>query len=290
MRRSALGSVLLLTAAVAVASAQVPKQWPLAPVPPEGQRVAPFFDGFYENADGTITLSFGFSNFNKEETVEIPLGPDNFIEPAQYNGMQPEHFRVVNYGGFSGPRERGTFAVTVPPDFQGDVVWTIRSPNGSVNSVPGRARSVAYELGLTPQAAGSLRPLVRLAADGPVGWGPLGIVKAEGTDLTSTLNAGFDRLLLGIGAIFGKEGKVSQYLSGTTQTAQQAFGTVQQAWQSTTDAIIGNNQAAQTSGEMAFGAVAAAAQEAAATVTDSQGQAAAAATDPTRERATADER
>ena len=56
MRRSALCSVLLLTAAVAGTSAQVPKQWPLAPVPPEGQRVAPFFDGFYENADGTITV------------------------------------------------------------------------------------------------------------------------------------------------------------------------------------------------------------------------------------------
>jgi hypothetical protein len=140
--------------------------------------VAPYFDGWFQNPDGSRTFSFGYLNRNTDTTsvIEIPVGPDNFIEPARFNGMQPEHFRVVNYGGFSGPRERGVFAVTVPADYQGDVVWTIRSPNGQVASVPGRARSVAYQLGLTPQAAGSLRPLVKLSADGPSGWGPEGLV------------------------------------------------------------------------------------------------------------------
>ena len=49
-----------------------------------GLRVAPFFDGWYPNPDGTVTLSFGYSNLNREEVVEIPLGPDNFIEPKEY--------------------------------------------------------------------------------------------------------------------------------------------------------------------------------------------------------------
>lgn len=181
-------SAVVLTLALGLAAragrldAQIPSARPLAPPGPKGDFIAPYFDGWFQNPDGSRTFSFGYLNRNTDPArgvIEIPIGPDNFIEPAQYNGMQPEHFRVVNYGGFSGPRERGTFAVTVPPDFRGDVVWTIRSPNGYVASVPGRARSVAYELGLTPQAAGSLRPLVRLAADGPVGWGPVGITKAE---------------------------------------------------------------------------------------------------------------
>ncbi len=52
-------------------------QRPLAPLPQDGLRVVPFFDGWYENPDGTITLSFGYSNLNRQEVVEIPLGPDN---------------------------------------------------------------------------------------------------------------------------------------------------------------------------------------------------------------------
>ena len=155
---------------------------PLAPPTPTGGVVAPYFDGFFTNPDGSRTFSFGYLNRNTDPVrgiVEIPVGPDNFIEPAQYNGMQPTTFYVVNYGGFSGPRERGTFAVTVPPDFRGDVVWTLKNPNGEVTRVPGRARSVAYELSITPQAAGSLRPLVWLSPNGKQGWGPTGVVKDE---------------------------------------------------------------------------------------------------------------
>jgi hypothetical protein len=179
--RAALAVGLTLAVIPAHLEAQEHPGLPLAPPPPHGGMVAPYFDGWFQNPDGTRTFSFGYLNRNTDSTsvVEIPIGPDNFIEPAQFNGMQPEHFRVVSYSGFSGPRERGVFAVTVPADFQGDVVWTIRSPNGQVASVPGRARSVAYQLGLTPQAAGSLRPLVRLSTEGPAGWGPEGLVQKE---------------------------------------------------------------------------------------------------------------
>jgi hypothetical protein len=197
--RRAIGGLTLALAATGWAAgtltAQDPTGLPLAPPPPRDGFVAPYFDGWIQHEDGSRTFSFGFLNRNTDPdaAVEIPLGPDNFIEPARFDGMQPEHFPVVNYGGFSGPRERGAFAVTVPSDFQGDVVWTLRSPNGTVASVPGRARSVAYELGTTPQAAGSQRPLVRFSADGPAGWGPTGIVMDEvlttpvGVPLTITI-------------------------------------------------------------------------------------------------------
>ena len=42
------------------------REFPLAPPNAGGNFVAPYFDGFYENADGSFTLSFGFMNRNDE--------------------------------------------------------------------------------------------------------------------------------------------------------------------------------------------------------------------------------
>ncbi len=156
------------------------REFPLAPPNSSGNFVAPFFDGWYENPDGTFTLSFGFMNRNDEDLVEIPIGPDNFIEPAQYNGGQPTSFPVVSYGGFGGPRERGVFAVVVPADFQGDVWWTLTT-DGYTTKVPGRLKGSgqmltnAYTLSITPQAEGSLRPSIRFDRNGPEGIGITGI-------------------------------------------------------------------------------------------------------------------
>lgn len=183
--RSLLLGVVLVTAAIGVVGAQAPKQWPLAPTPPDGQRVVPFFDGFYENADGSFSLSFGFSNLNREETIEIPLGPDNFIEPKEFDGRQPTSFPTVAGLGPTGARrdrERGVFTVTVPPNFKGDVVWTLRH-GGQVHKVPGRTKSGAYGL-KWPMAMGSIPPTLRFAATGPEGRGPMGI---EGPALQATV-------------------------------------------------------------------------------------------------------
>jgi hypothetical protein len=160
------------------------REFPLAPPNSRGNFVAPFFDGFYENEDGTYTLSFGFMNRNDEELIEIPLGPNNFIEPAQYNGGQPTSFPVVSYGGFGGPRERGAFGVIVPADFQGDVWWTVTT-DGYTTRVPGRLKGSgqmltnAYTLSTTAQAEGSLRPSIRFRRDGPEGIGVSGIRNPE---------------------------------------------------------------------------------------------------------------
>ena len=176
-RQSFVFSLVLMTAAIGAVSAQAPRERPLAPVPPDGQRVAPFFDGFYQNPDGTITLSFGYSNLNRERTIEIPLGPDNFIEPKEYDGRQPTSFPVAPVtdagGGARRDRERGVFTITVPATFKGDVVWTLRHA-GQTHKVPGRAKTGAYGL-LWPMASGSIPPQLRFKADGPFGRGPVGI-------------------------------------------------------------------------------------------------------------------
>jgi hypothetical protein len=160
--------------------------------------VAPFFDGWYANPDGTVTLSFGYSNLNREEVVEIPLGPDNFITPKEYDGRQPTSFPPAvpdsTDGGGRGTdrreRERGVFTVTVQVGFKGDVVWTLRN-RGQTFSVPGRAKTGAYQL-RWPMAMGSVPPLLRFKPDGPSGRGPVGVQAdpaqaSAGTPLSLTI-------------------------------------------------------------------------------------------------------
>jgi len=155
-------------------------QRPLSPLSPAGLRVAPFFDGWYANPDGTITLSFGYSNLNRE-VVEIPIGPDNFIEPKQYDGRQPSSFPPVvspsddaaAASARNDRRERGVFTVTVPAGFRDSVVWTLNI-NGQTYKVPGSTKSGAYQL-RWPMAMGSIPPVLRFSPDGPAGRGPTGI-------------------------------------------------------------------------------------------------------------------
>ena len=140
---------------------------------PAGGPVVPIFEGWYRNPDGTFELSFGYFNVNTEETLEIPLGSDNFIEPAEFDGGQPTVFEPVPE---SDRRHWGAFTVTVPADFGArDVVWTLHV-RGQTLSVPGRLTSPAYELaGWEFPGRSSVSPLLRWAPDGPVGRGPRGI-------------------------------------------------------------------------------------------------------------------
>lgn len=136
----------------------------------EGLAVSPFLEGWYENPDGTYTLSFGYFNRNKESLLSLPLGPDNFIEPAEYDGLQPTQF----------PPGRGTgvFTVTVPGEFAengGRVVWTLRSGGTNPHSVPGKVGIEAYRLHYGPMAMGSFPPILKLETDGPELWGPMTI-------------------------------------------------------------------------------------------------------------------
>jgi hypothetical protein len=85
-----------------------------------GQNVVPVFEGWERNADGSFNMVFGYMNRNYEEEVDVPVGPDNSIEPGGPDQAQPTHFYAR--------RQQFMFKVRVPRDWgQKDVVWTITS-------------------------------------------------------------------------------------------------------------------------------------------------------------------
>jgi hypothetical protein len=119
--------------------------WPLAiaNILPFGQPVIPIFESWIPYPDGTILFSFGYINLNSQEVIDIPLGPDNFIEPKRFDGVQPTHFDVAPTDRARFRRHQSIFAVKVPKDFKGDVVWTLRV-RGKTYSSPARATREEY--------------------------------------------------------------------------------------------------------------------------------------------------
>jgi len=143
-------------------------RWPLQPTSRNNRVIAPFMEGWYANEDGTYSISFGYLNMNGE-VLEIPLGEDNFLEPAQFDGMQPTYFESGH--------PRGLFTVTLPASMRDlSVWWNIRNPNGELTRVPGRTTATAYELDWTPRPHGSLPPRVTFDGQSEAGRGPPGIM------------------------------------------------------------------------------------------------------------------
>jgi hypothetical protein len=87
---------------------------------PTGQNIAPSYEGWEQNSDGSYTLVFGYFNRNWEEEIDLPIGPDNTIQPGAVDQGQPTHFFPR--------RNRFVFRIRVPADFgKQEVVWTLTS-------------------------------------------------------------------------------------------------------------------------------------------------------------------
>ena len=61
---------------------QAPAPLPLGPARERGASITPAFEGWYQNADGSYSLLVGYFNRNTKETLDIPVGPNNRIEPG----------------------------------------------------------------------------------------------------------------------------------------------------------------------------------------------------------------
>jgi hypothetical protein len=109
-----------------------------------GQNVAPIFEGWERNPDGSYNMVFGYLNRNYEEDVDIPIGAQNSItigDEVYGDKGQPTHFYPR--------RQRFVFRVVVPKDWdeKRKVIWTLTSH------------------GKTDQAKGWLQPEWELSQD-----------------------------------------------------------------------------------------------------------------------------
>src|SRR5579862_9914129 len=89
-----------------------------AQVATSAQNIAPVFEGWEPNPDGSFNLVFGYFNRNWNREIDLPVGPDNVFEPGNPDQGQPTHFYPR--------RSRFIFKVRVPKDFGNkEVVWTL---------------------------------------------------------------------------------------------------------------------------------------------------------------------
>jgi len=130
-----------------------------------GQPVIPLFEGYYPNPDGTYEICFGYFNLNTEEDVDIPLGPDNMIEPAEFDGMQPTHFDRVPAANYR--RRFCVFTVNVPADFgEREVRWTLNT-HGEAITTPGKVLLPYFLDEPNSGGRGIIAPVLRFEEDGP---------------------------------------------------------------------------------------------------------------------------
>jgi hypothetical protein len=107
---------------------QTPSSLPLTgSVRERGSSVTPAFEGWYFDKDGSVRLLVGYFNRNTKQEFDIPVGPNNRIEPGGPDMGQPTHFGTG--------RGWGVFSIAVPKDF-GDkkLTWTIVA-NGFTNAI-----------------------------------------------------------------------------------------------------------------------------------------------------------
>jgi hypothetical protein len=141
-----------------------------------GQNVAPIYEGWMKNADGSIDMVFGYLNRNWEEILNIPVGADNNVTPGGPDRGQPTVFvprRIAQPPGER--RQQFVFRIRVPKDWRKDqeMVWTLTAH------------------GRTDKAIGHLDPLLEMDNDviAMNRGGGLGVEKNEPPSVKLTASA-----------------------------------------------------------------------------------------------------
>ncbi len=163
--RSAIAALTALVAVAGVVLIGAAQQRPLPLEPPgvRGEAVWPAVEGWYKNPDGTFTIMLGYYSRN-QETLDLPIGPNNRIEPGGPDQGQPTHFLSR--------RQWGVFAITVPKDFGNKkLTWTLVA-NGQPAEVSFWLNPPYYVDPFINKANGNTPPVIKVASDGPELQGP----------------------------------------------------------------------------------------------------------------------
>ena len=136
----------------------------MAPVHDSGDSITGAYEGWFQNPDGTYTMLVGYFNRNRVEVADIPIGPNNRIEPGGPDHGQPTHFLPR--------RQWGMFTINVPKDF-GDkkLIWTIVA-NGKPTELPLDLNPLWEIMPFSEVGMGNTPPVLRFEENGPSVQGP----------------------------------------------------------------------------------------------------------------------
>ncbi len=133
-----------------------------------GQNIAPVYEGWEPNPDGSFNLVFGYMNRNWDEEIDVPVGAENTLDPGGADQGQPTHFFPR--------RNRFMFKIQVPKDFgTKEVVWTLTThgktekayatlkPDYVIDDVVVMANvGAGGQLGTTPDLLGNKAPVLKV--------------------------------------------------------------------------------------------------------------------------------
>lgn len=179
-------AIAMVTASLVLVDARQVKSPPggvlAEPVVNSGGPIYAAFEGFGPLKDGRTALLVGYFNRNRTQIVDIPIGPDNSIEPGGPDFGQPTHFLPG--------RQHGMFAIVVPKDFgTKKLSWTINA-NGHKNVVTFWANPQYWIDFYKNTANGNEPPRIKFAMNGTEYIGPP--VEKTVTTLNATVGQPLD--------------------------------------------------------------------------------------------------
>jgi len=147
---------------------------PLEPAHESGQSITGAFEGWFSNPDGTFSILVGYYNRNEHQIIDIPVGPNNKIEPGGPDHGQPTHFLTG--------RQWGVFTIVVPKDWgEKRFTWTITA-NGKATQIP-LDINAPWEVSPFIEATGNTPPYIGFTDKGPFISGP----KGQSISLSTTM-------------------------------------------------------------------------------------------------------
>src|SRR5262249_8446318 len=140
------------------------QQLPLGPFRDSGASITGAYEGWFKNPDGSYSILVGYFNRNQKQVLDIPVGPDNHIDPGGPDQGQPTHFQPR--------RQWGVFTVTVPKDFGNKrLIWTITT-NRQTTTVPLHINRLFIVTPFEDAGVGNTPLVVRFQPGGMVFTGP----------------------------------------------------------------------------------------------------------------------
>ncbi|HUC77182.1 MAG TPA: hypothetical protein VMS04_17910 [Vicinamibacterales bacterium] len=136
-----------------------------------GASVTGAFEGWFYNRDGSRSFLIGYYNRNSQQELDIPIGPNNRIEPGGPDMGQPTHFLPG--------RQWGMFAVPAPKDFKptDSYIWTLTA-NGETASIPLRLLPDYVMSPFSEISVGNTPPVIGFEQNGRTVQGPLASIAA----------------------------------------------------------------------------------------------------------------